>query len=214
MWLIRAALRRPITVVVAVVAVALAAVFAVSRMRADIFPGPRSAGHLRRAAVRRHGARRRWRATSPTTTSTTSSTSPASSTSSRSRSRTPALMKLQFHPGTDMSEAMARDDRLREPRARLHAAGHRRRRSSCGSTPARVPVGYLVFSSETPQPRRDPGPRAQPGAAAVRDAAGRLRAAALRRQPAHDRDPRRSRPAARVRHVARRSRSAPSPPAT
>src|SRR2546426_11806590 len=38
MWLIRAALRRPITVLVAVIAVALTASFAVSRMRADIFP--------------------------------------------------------------------------------------------------------------------------------------------------------------------------------
>ena len=38
MWLIRAALRRPITILVAVIAVALTAVFAVSRMRADIFP--------------------------------------------------------------------------------------------------------------------------------------------------------------------------------
>ena len=36
-----------------------------------------------------------------------------------------ALMKLVFHQGTDMSQAMARDGRLREPRARLHAAGHR-----------------------------------------------------------------------------------------
>ena len=38
MWLIRAALRRPITILVAVIAVALTAVFAVSRMRAGIFP--------------------------------------------------------------------------------------------------------------------------------------------------------------------------------
>jgi len=38
MWLIRAALRRPISVLVAVIAVALTAAFAVSRMRADIFP--------------------------------------------------------------------------------------------------------------------------------------------------------------------------------
>src|SRR4029079_17473301 len=38
MWLIRAALRRPITILVAVIAIALTAVFAVSRMRADIFP--------------------------------------------------------------------------------------------------------------------------------------------------------------------------------
>lgn len=38
MWLIRAALRRPITVLVAIIAVALTAAFAVNRMRADIFP--------------------------------------------------------------------------------------------------------------------------------------------------------------------------------
>ena len=36
MWLIRAALRRPVTVLVAVVALALTAGFAVNRMRADI----------------------------------------------------------------------------------------------------------------------------------------------------------------------------------
>jgi hypothetical protein len=35
--LIRAALRRPISVLVAVIAVALTAAFAISRMRADIF---------------------------------------------------------------------------------------------------------------------------------------------------------------------------------
>src|SRR5258708_33386186 len=38
MWLIRAALRRPVTVLVAVLAVAGIAAFAVTRMRADIFP--------------------------------------------------------------------------------------------------------------------------------------------------------------------------------
>jgi hypothetical protein len=38
MWLIRAALRRPITILVAVIAIALTPWFAVSRMRIDIFP--------------------------------------------------------------------------------------------------------------------------------------------------------------------------------
>src|SRR6476659_6551781 len=38
MWLIRTALRRPVTVLVAVIAMALTAVFAIGRMRADIFP--------------------------------------------------------------------------------------------------------------------------------------------------------------------------------
>ena len=38
MWLIRAALRRPIAIVLAAIAIALTAVFGVSRMRIDIFP--------------------------------------------------------------------------------------------------------------------------------------------------------------------------------
>jgi len=38
MWLIRAALRRPITVVVAVIGIALFAILAITRMKADIFP--------------------------------------------------------------------------------------------------------------------------------------------------------------------------------
>ena len=37
-WLIRAALRRPISVLVVLLVVALTSAFAVSRMRADIFP--------------------------------------------------------------------------------------------------------------------------------------------------------------------------------
>ena len=38
MWLIGAALRRPVTVIVAAIAVALTAVVAIGRMRNDIFP--------------------------------------------------------------------------------------------------------------------------------------------------------------------------------
>ena len=38
MWLVRAALRRPVTILMAVVAVALTAPFAASRMRIDILP--------------------------------------------------------------------------------------------------------------------------------------------------------------------------------
>ena len=38
MWLIRTALRRPITVLAAVIATTLTAVFGISRMRIDIFP--------------------------------------------------------------------------------------------------------------------------------------------------------------------------------
>ena len=38
MWFVNAAMRRPITVLVAVLAVALAALLAVQRMKVDIFP--------------------------------------------------------------------------------------------------------------------------------------------------------------------------------
>ena len=38
MWLIHAALRRPITVMVMVIGVALCSILAILRMRADIFP--------------------------------------------------------------------------------------------------------------------------------------------------------------------------------
>ena len=38
MWLIRAALRRPIATLVVVISVALCSVLAVTRMRIDIFP--------------------------------------------------------------------------------------------------------------------------------------------------------------------------------
>ena len=36
-----------------------------------------------------------------------------------------ALMKLYFHPGTDMAPGDGRDDQLRQSIASLHAAGHR-----------------------------------------------------------------------------------------
>ena len=47
-----------------------------------------------------------------------------------------ALMKLYFHPGTDMAQAMAETVGYVNRLAGLHAARHRRRRSSCASTPA------------------------------------------------------------------------------
>ena len=79
-----------------------------------------------------------------------------------------------------------RDDRLRQPLAGLHAAGHRPpfvMRFDTGS----VPVGYLVLSQRDQSDRRNPGPGAVQGPADVRQPAGRLGPAALRRQPAHRR---------------------------
>ena len=55
MRLVLAALSRPITVVVALVAIALCAWLALQRMPVDIFPQVGDPGDLRRAALRRHG---------------------------------------------------------------------------------------------------------------------------------------------------------------
>ena len=71
-----------------------------------------------------------------------------------------------------------------------------------------VPVGNLVFSSETETVAEIQDAALLQVRPIVRDAAGRLRAAAVRRQPAHDRRSRRSRPAAGLQHVAGRSRQA------
>ena len=114
-----------------------------------------------------------------------------------------ALMKLVFHPGTDMSQAMAQ------------VVGYVNRARAFmppGTVPpfivrfdaGSVPVGQLVFSQPDAQPGRDAGHRAQPRAPAVRHAAGRLRAAAVRRQPAHHRGPAGPGAPARLSHLARR----------
>ena len=108
-----------------------------------------------------------------------------------------ALMKLVFHRGHQHEPGDGGDRRLREPRARLHAAGHgaavhhalRRRQRGRG------PAGLQQRHAHA---RRDAGFRHQPRAPAVRDAARRFRAAALRRKPADHRGHARSRQAAAV----------------
>ena len=122
-------------------------------------------------------------------------------------------MKLYFHPGTDMAQAMAETiDYVNRSRAFMPpgTVSPFVMRFDTGS----VPVGYLVLSSETEVDRRDSGPGAVQGPADVRQPAGRLGAAAVRRQPAHRRRPRRSRPAAVLQHVARRGRHGARPRAT
>ena len=115
-----------------------------------------------------------------------------------------ALMKLYFHPGTDMAQAMAETVGYVNRAARLHAARHRaavhhalRHRQRAGRLPGAV-------ERRPEDHRRDPGPGAVPGPADVRQPAGRVGAAAVRRQPAHHRRQRRSRPAAGLQPVARR----------
>ena len=92
-----------------------------------------------------------------------------------------ALIKLQFHPGTDMAQAMAET---------VGYVNRARAFMPPGTVPpfvmrfdaGSVPVGNLVFSSETRTVAEDAGRGAEQGAAAVRDAARRLGAAAVRRQ--------------------------------
>src|SRR6266576_2758537 len=147
MWLIRAALRRPITILVLVIAVALTAVFAVSRMRADIFPdldlpviyvaqpyGGMSPAQMEGYLVYYYEYHFLY-------------ITGIESVESKSIQNV-GLLKLTFHPGTDMSQAMAQTvgyvDRARAFMPPGTVAPFIMR-FDAGS----VPVGYLVFSSPT-----------------------------------------------------------------
>ena len=97
-----------------------------------------------------------------------------------------ALMKLVFHPGTDMSQAMAEVvGYVNRARAFMPpgAVPPFIMRFDAGS----VPVGAAGLLERHADARRDAGHRAEPGAADFRDAARRVCPAAVRRQPAHDR---------------------------
>src|SRR5471032_886812 len=146
-WLIRAAMRRPITVLIAVVAVALTAVFAVSRMRADIFPdldlpviyvaqpyGGMSPAQMEGYLVYYYDYHFLY-------------INGIESVESKSIQNT-GLLKLTFHPGTDMSEALAQTIAyVNRARAFMPpgTVGPFIMRFDAGT----VPVGYLVFSSES-----------------------------------------------------------------
>ena len=147
MWLIRAALRRPITILVGVIAVALTAVFAVSRMRADIFPdldlpviyvaqpyGGMSPAQMEGYIMYYYDIR------------TTSSTSTVSRASSRNRF-------IEHQPAeADVSRrgpTWPKRSRRRSATSIARGPSCRRARSGRSSCAANVPVGYLVFSSES-----------------------------------------------------------------
>ena len=115
-----------------------------------------------------------------------------------------ASLKLTFHPGTDMARRWPQTiGYVNRARAFMPpgTVGPFVMRFDAGT----VPVGYLVFSSET----RSLGEIQDLALNRVRPLFATLPgadvAAAVRRQSADDRHPRRSRPAARVRHGARRS---------
>ena len=147
MWLIRAALRRPVAVLVAVIAIALTAGFAVSRMRADIFPdldlpviyvaqpyGGMSPAQMEGFITYYYEYHFLY-------------VNGIESVESKSIQNT-SLLKLTFHPGTDMAEALAQTiGYVNRARAFMPpgTVGPFIMRFDAGT----VPVGYLVFRSET-----------------------------------------------------------------
>ena len=147
MWLIRAALRRPITIVVAVVTIALTAAFGISRMRIDIFPdldlpviyvaqpyGGMSPAQMEGYITYYYEYHFLY-------------VNGIESVESKSIQNT-ALLKLTFHPGTDMAEALAQTiGYVNRARAFMPpgTVGPFVMRFDAGT----VPVGYLVFSSDT-----------------------------------------------------------------
>src|SRR4026209_3037963 len=152
MWLIRAALRRPVTIVIAVVVVALSAVFAVSRMRADILPdldlpviyvaqpyGGMSPAQMEGYITYYYEYHFLY-------------INGIESVESKSVQNN-ALLKLTCAPGTDMSEALGQTiGYVNRARAFMPpgTVGPFIMRFDAGT----VPVGYLVFSSETRNLRR------------------------------------------------------------
>jgi len=147
MWLIRAALRRPVAVLVAVVAVALTAAFAVSRMRIDILPdldlpviyvaqpyGGMSPAQIEGYLIYYYEYHFLY-------------INGIESVESKSIQNT-GLLKLTFHAGTNMAEAMAQTiGYVNRARAFMPpgTVGPFVMRFDTGT----VPVGYLVFSSAT-----------------------------------------------------------------
>src|SRR5512144_2304112 len=147
MWLIRAALRRPITVVIAVIGVSLTAVFAISRMRADIFPdldlpviyvaqpyGGMSPAQMEGYITYYYEYHFLY-------------INGIESVESKSIQNT-GLLKLTFHPGTNMAEAMAQTIAYVN-RARSFMPPGTVSPFVIRFDAGTLPVGYLVFSSET-----------------------------------------------------------------
>ena len=145
--LIRTALRAPITILVAVIAVALTAVFAVSRMRVDIFPdldlpviyvaqpyGGMSPAQMEGYLVYYYEYHFLY-------------IDGIQSVESKSIQNT-GLLKLTFYPGTDMAQALAQTISYVN-RARSFMPPGTVSPFVVRFDAGTLPVGYLVFSSET-----------------------------------------------------------------
>ncbi|HEV2419547.1 MAG TPA: efflux RND transporter permease subunit [Terriglobia bacterium] len=147
MWLVHAALRRPITVIVTIIAIALCSILALTRMPIDIFPnlnlpviyvaqpyGGMSPSQMEGYLTYYYEYNFLYIAG-------------LESVESKSVENF-ALLKLSFLPGTDMNQALSQTIAYIE---RAHAY------MPAGTVPpfvlrfdaGSVPVGYLVFSSKT-----------------------------------------------------------------
>src|SRR6202158_1803618 len=147
MWLIRVALRRPWTILVAMVAVILTAGCALRRRRADIFPdldlpviyvaqpyGGMSPAQMEGYIVYYYEYHFLY-------------INGIESVESKSIQNT-GLLKLTFHPGTDMAQALAQTiGYVNRARSFMPpgTVGPFIMRFDAGT----VPVGYLVFSSDS-----------------------------------------------------------------
>lgn len=147
MWLIRAALRRPITILIVVIGIALCAILAVSRMPIDIFPkldlpviyvaqpfGGMSPAQMEGYLTYYYEYHFLY-------------ITGIDSVESKSIQNV-GLLKLTFHPGTEMSQALSET---------VSYVNRARAFMPPGTVPPFVirfdagslPVGYLVFSSKT-----------------------------------------------------------------
>src|SRR6202162_4909646 len=147
MWLIRAALRRPISVVVIVVALALSSVLALLRTRIDIFPdldlpviyvtqpyGGMSPQQMEGFIAYYYEYHFLY-------------INGIESVEAKSIQGN-ALLRLTFHPGTDMSEALAQTISYVN-RARAFMPPGTVSPFVIRYDAGTLPVGYLVFSSES-----------------------------------------------------------------
>ena len=147
MWLIRTALRRPVTILVGVIAVGLLAVFAISRMRIDIFPdlnlpviyvaqpyGGMSPAQMEGYLVYYYEYHFLY-------------IDGIQSVESKSIQNN-GILKLTFYPGTDMSQALAQTISYVN-RARSFMPPGTVAPFVIRFDAGTLPVGYLVFSSRT-----------------------------------------------------------------
>src|SRR5579863_4718317 len=147
MWLIRTALRRPITILVGVIAVALCSVLAVSRMRVDIFPnlnlpviyvaqpyGGMSPAQMEGYLVYYYEYHFLY-------------INGIESVEDKSIQGN-GLLKLTFYPDTDMSQALAQTISYVN-RARAFMPPGTVSPFVIRFDAGTVPVGYVVFSSDT-----------------------------------------------------------------